>query len=599
MNLAQWLRQVKAASAPRALGGAATTSTSTRAFLFLSCAPALSFLDASPGTSTCTVTMRNTGPSGLGLATQIESLTATFNALSLATPVERRTDTFDNLPEELIDRIITFLGPQSSLAAAALLSRKLNRIVTPHLYTSVSVTVCKVGRQLPFKLKGSEVGSESDVVEVFFDLPTSSGCSAVAFRKTIRCRPDLARYTKYLRLTRDDRGFLFRKITGFYDFRHRSSERTSWRDTERAAKKATPKLLSELDAPRPRPATYTMDPGFEIVALLLRSLPHVNYLDFFNYHTDVPWDAFLSLTRSLVTLPAVQHDSSQLRTLDMGCCHKDFVRFWPLFTLPNVALLRLGSAALTSLSLPDDELQEWVASVQQSSIMRLELENLHIFAAPLRDYDLTPLKVALLTCNQLRHLVITSRPAGMTLSLLGPVQQYCELLESLAIHEAGPPLQVDLGVKLARLQLLNAPGSPVKLRQSHTLRELTMDLAMLLSLTPASQEVDHVGRASAPFDAPQVSDEKLVAHIDFTLPRTLTSLKLRVGNEQNLQLALLTALDALRQDVRSRLPNLKQLEVAWQKGGMLTKEQGATLISPDLIHRFRRQGVELFESLTE
>lgn len=373
----------------------------------------------------------------------------------------------------------------------------------------------------------------------------------------------------------------------------------SWRETERAARKATPKLLLEIDAPRPRPVTYTMDPAFELVTSLLRSLPYINYLDFSDYHTDVPWEAFFNLTRSLVTLPAVQHDFSQLRTLDMDCCYRDFERYWPLFTLPNLLLLRLRSAVLTTLPYPDDDLQEWLDTVRLTSILRLEIENLNVLASPLQDYDLAPLKLVFIVCDQTRHVLLTSISAGMTLSLLGTFQQYLNVLESLVIHDIGPPLQLDLGIELVQLQLLNPPGSQVKLWQSDSLRELTMDLAMLLSLTPVSQEVDHAGRETPPFDAPQVADEKVVAHIDLTLPRTLASLTLRVSNEQDLQLALLTALDALREHIQGRFPELERLEIAWQKGGMLTEEQDANLISPDLIRRFRRKGVDLVESLIE
>lgn len=120
---------------------------------------------------------RDTGPSDLNLAAQIEGLTASSEHLTLAPQAECLTDTFDDLPEELIDMTIAFLGPQSSLAAAALVSRKLNRITTPHLYTTVSVTVCRSAKRVPFKLKGSEVGSERDVVKVSFDLPRASAAA--------------------------------------------------------------------------------------------------------------------------------------------------------------------------------------------------------------------------------------------------------------------------------------------------------------------------------------------------------------------------------------------------------------------------------------
>ena len=218
---------------------------------------------------------------------------------------------------------------------------------------------------------------------------------------------------------------MFRKYFDFCDFQHRTSSRTSWKKRERAAVRAAPQLLSEMDAPTRRPVTHAMDSAFELVTSLLRSFPHVNYLDFFDYRTDVPWEAFFSLTRSLVTLPTVQHDFSQLRSLDISCNHDGFVQFWPFFTLPNLTLLRLRSALITNLPSWDVELQEWLDTVRQSPVLRLKISNLHIVAEPLRDRDLVPVEVAFKACQQMRHPVLTSRPAG-TMALLHTFRQHSE-----------------------------------------------------------------------------------------------------------------------------------------------------------------------------
>ncbi|CAO2647503.1 Nn.00g084250.m01.CDS01 [Neocucurbitaria sp. VM-36] len=47
--------------------------------------------------------------------------------------------TLTTLPEELIDQILTFLPPPT-LHALTLVSRDINRITTPHLYASITLT---------------------------------------------------------------------------------------------------------------------------------------------------------------------------------------------------------------------------------------------------------------------------------------------------------------------------------------------------------------------------------------------------------------------------------------------------------------------------
>lgn len=44
------------------------------------------------------------------------------------------------LPEELLDRIVVFTNSRPSLHALTLVSKDLNRISTPHLYTSIVLT---------------------------------------------------------------------------------------------------------------------------------------------------------------------------------------------------------------------------------------------------------------------------------------------------------------------------------------------------------------------------------------------------------------------------------------------------------------------------
>ena len=115
---------------------------------------------------------------------------------------------------------------------------------------------------------------------------------------------------------------------------------------------------------------------------------------------------------------------------------------------------------------------------------------------------------------------------------------------------------------MAKLQLRGISSSLLELRQFVGLRKLTLDLAMLLTLVPAPQATGYVYSAAYTYVVPQMSSQKLIADIDFTLPRTLASLTLRVSNEQACHLMFISTLDALCRDVRKHFPNLTRQEVA-------------------------------------
>lgn len=66
------------------------------------------------------------------------NMTPTFpSEMILATTLPT---TIHALPEELFDQILHFLPQRQSICSLALTSRDLNRIATPHLYTSITLT---------------------------------------------------------------------------------------------------------------------------------------------------------------------------------------------------------------------------------------------------------------------------------------------------------------------------------------------------------------------------------------------------------------------------------------------------------------------------
>lgn len=132
--------------------------------------------------------------------------------------IDKRDATdFDNLPEKIIDKIVSFLGPQSSLAAATLVPRKVNRIATPRLYTAVTLTLGRSAESFPTTIEDRQANDEMANIILEVDIPTINDCNVSAFIRSIRRRPELARHVKHLGLIPHDYGYIFRNFLGFYD----------------------------------------------------------------------------------------------------------------------------------------------------------------------------------------------------------------------------------------------------------------------------------------------------------------------------------------------------------------------------------------------
>jgi hypothetical protein len=121
--------------------------------------------------------------------------------------VTQKEAMIDDLPEELLDELFSFLQPQTSLTNATLTSRKLSRIVTPHLSTRVSLTMSRRANPSPIPLKVYKSLHEEEMRRLShasFDVPTIDGCHSLAFIKTIKRRSELAHHVRHVIFRRRD-----------------------------------------------------------------------------------------------------------------------------------------------------------------------------------------------------------------------------------------------------------------------------------------------------------------------------------------------------------------------------------------------------------
>ena len=126
----------------------------------------------------------------------------------------RQPTKLDGLAEKLLDKIFAHLTPDArelststicDLAAVSLVSRDFHRIVEPHLYRSVPITVNKCDRILDLLITDYfDPPSETWDMSLPVRAPTTRSCNANHFLRTMRMRPGLSKHVKLLSVRRQD-----------------------------------------------------------------------------------------------------------------------------------------------------------------------------------------------------------------------------------------------------------------------------------------------------------------------------------------------------------------------------------------------------------
>ncbi|KAH7398471.1 hypothetical protein BKA66DRAFT_437525 [Pyrenochaeta sp. MPI-SDFR-AT-0127] len=494
----------------------------------------------------------------------------------------------EDLPEELLDDIVAYLASDPcntapilhDLLAISLVSHKLHRITEPYLYRSVCITLNK--REKSLKVLVSRTNGNIRAYNI--DISTTKGCNAQAFFRTISTRPDLAKHVKYLRLARQDLGCRGRTILGFNGYERNSHATFSLEDIEHAAQSNTPFQHSTLMQKRPLPLTVSRDTATVAVCNILRILPNVAYLDGSGYHTDSPWDQLSEILAGLGNVLTSRHNFTYLAEVKLECNQRPLGYFWPLFTISQLKSLTLygglNSVIRTQLS------SRW-QSIQTCNIKQLVLPDLLIWSA--RTDETNALAHIARICANLESLRITFTFEAVELTwtrnYLTPFRQHLSKLHHLEMFDKTPQLSIH-GVRAANQR---DPREMRALRSSDTLISLSIDIVDLLRAFEADEICRSTTRGlirqSYTYDS---SSPRYYVVVDLTLPRSLVSLTLRIGTEHFVHPAVLDALEALAEDIRSPFPVLKHLTLWWHKS-----ESYMCLQEFRLEQKLHKQGVEL------
>lgn len=340
----------------------------------------------------------------------------------------------DQFPEELLDRIVFFLRHQSSLAAAALTSRKLNRIATPYLYTAISLTATRPGKTVltTFEdpMASNQAGARAGLIHAKYDSISLDKCNMSHFISTIIRRPDLRQHVQYLELLRQDSGCVARaagsrRVEGLLHVSELIREARG----------------SVFDRESLRPATIS-DPVREAVQAVLRMLPNVQCLDCSGYHTDIPAHAVLDEIGPRTMFPTNHHCFGQLRHFKLDCKTESFFTgLHPLFTLPNLeslCLLRLQLNVVTA-TIAEARVHAWERLVPSRSIIKMEISGVVYdtlsIATTSPSPNVAPMGMLFFACERLKSLTVTTPSAGLQRVLHDSFGQYLSTIENLDIRE--------------------------------------------------------------------------------------------------------------------------------------------------------------------
>ncbi|KAF1992718.1 hypothetical protein P154DRAFT_583551 [Amniculicola lignicola CBS 123094] len=365
----------------------------------------------------------------------------------------------DNLPPELLHQICGYLVPGISslpqgtsaehlsvqaLAHFAQVSRKYYQISIPYLYDTIPVTLVKSMGHLSISMRSCNVWDGEHYQQTFgFELPTTRGCNCGALIRTLRRRPDLAKYVKTLIVKRHDMGFQARWHLGLYGTetwwqqqisnpaelcipnQRRYSRQTHLSVTPEATEVLYEWGLSQIgrsNMNRGRLAhefAATIDPIYTLFYDMLMCIPTLEYLDLSLYITDAPRKPWLDIATAATTGNGILQtlgNLDKIRSMVVNLNTQAITELRPLFSLPVLKTLRVIFPLLRSdIAGPNHawKASEWERVANRSPIQNLSLINIvpnymqpfHRFTA-LEELDTNPLRLISQSCKALCTLHI-------------------------------------------------------------------------------------------------------------------------------------------------------------------------------------------------
>lgn len=515
---------------------------------------------------------------------------------SLILPSPRETPTsINDLPEELLDQIVSYLAPSqpspvladlNGLSAISAVSQVLHRIVEPHLYHTIPVWLARAGRRMD-----ANVGGSHGIFE--YSLPSATKCNVGKLVRTLRLRPDLAHYVKVLVLRRNDYGFNVRWKLGLYGYEKGSPFELTWPDLEFMDR--TEDALVHIDdlnrSTLPLITTRSLDPFYVNFHELLCRLHNLEHLNLSGCLSDGPRHAWLDVIMArgyskanLRFLP--HHGLSSLKNLTLQWTRNNTSALFPLFNskLPNLQSLKLHGPSFKATT---SNLAHWQSAAGSSNIKHIIVVDI----CPCKFQDVADNTMSLMfqACKALETLHITTKEKHRRIHFRAFLRNALHhiingTLRSLELYEHLP--------RRYKHELVSSyPTTMSVCRYSTGLEYLTMDIDDLITVMSPYQS-QNLMKHPIPGSFRVYNGALHHVYLDVTLPRTLKSLRLRVGEHEIIRGALIDVMVDLSWDVRARFPVLECIKIDWHRF-----EQVVSLgvNYSHVIARFKHAGVSVVE----
>jgi hypothetical protein len=460
------------------------------------------------------------------------------------------------------------------------------------LYRSVPVLLNKCERVLVVRLR-----HEDDSLTTHkCDIPTTKGCNADDLLRTLRARPDLAKYTKNLWLLRCDRGFGLRNSLGWYGYGDThgrfcspfipSLDLKNMQDNTELPYRVWGRLKR---AALPLEQVEITEQVSNVLRNILRLLPNVLYLDRTEYFTDVPWDASLDVVRraSRKVLPGCQLPFAHLREVRMCCGTNRWSKLWPLFTLPVLRTLSLRGG-FNDPARPV-EIFNWKGIISSIESIGIEIDEPRQVEYHPEGDESDPLYLMSAACDELQTLSLITIGYEMTGAVLLPAfRKRIDTVHEVALYDRNSRLShygaapENGWVHTHALDLLRSAGS---------LRTLTMDVTDLVYLIADEKRTPELrGWLNQHIYTFGTNPQRYWLYVKLDFPRSLETLRLRVADERDQQIAVVDALRGTSKTVRERFSDLKEIKLIWHDSAWYPGATQQLVVVP-----FARLGIEVTE----
>lgn len=509
-------------------------------------------------------------------------------APTLAVP-EKSDDTsprLDNLPEESLEHIISYLPSQSDIASISAVSRKFHRIAEPALYHTICITVATPGEHYKVPMHQAHRHVNRQYGE--FDLPSAKGTNTATLLRSITERPWLGHYVKVLKLFRNDTGHFDRRQLGLFTPIPDPRSKTSIEEIKAAI--SSGKWLQPPDGFFER-----VDGLSETFMQLLHRLPCIEHIDASAYNTDISEEPISEEIQYRLGNPLLTPSLAHLRRIQLYWRHHraDDARF--VFSLPNLESLHLIALHIYP--------HLWFYSPDWLYINNCSMK--HLFLEDI-DMDWTSWNAVTtenLLCRyakaltQLQVLQITTALPKHLFIVLSAFKAHIPKLRQLEAYSRPPSEPQYIRRGAAAHGDFFDPEAAQAIRVASSLHILRLDIIDLGEKMPL-QDFEEL-RTNTSFDSvlwTEVPGQDCVMKTQLPLPQSIVDLTLHVSDVLHTRLSLAKALLSLAANLQTWTPNLSHVKIVLHPNGAF---QNATVLTPEILSAFQSKKVDIEELVGE